>query len=420
MPKLPHLRYAGPIVASLLCSAATQSAFAASTLEEALSYGRPLADVRLRFENVKQANKAKEASAATLRTRLGYETKDVLGLSALAEVDFVQHFSPSHYDDTIHGRSNYATIADPDMTTLNRLQVNYAARIFSGDAGRQDMHIALGRQQIVFNDGRYIGNADWRQHEQTYDALSLGWAPLSATAFTYAYIDRVNRVFGPDSSSGHFDSNSHLFHAVYSGWAPSLRVEGFGYFLDLKQAPQFSTKTVGIRAEQRTDLGSGIALRLNAVYAKQEPYGRNPATFDLANYLAEAGLTDGAMNGLIGYEVLEGDGHNAFQTPLANLHAFQGWAELFLVKPPQGLKDLCFKSSYNLGGIPYLVRLVPSVAYHSFSGEHVAAGYGHEWDAQLEAQIDAHLTVDGTLAVYTHGGPFPDKNVAWLFATYRY
>ena len=51
--------------------------------------------------------------------------------------------------------------------------------------------------------------------------------------------------------------------------------------------------------------------------------------------------------GLAGYEVLQGNGAIGFQTPLANLHPFQGWAEVFLTKPPNGLKDAYFKGGYG-------------------------------------------------------------------------
>ena len=58
--------------------------------------------------------------------------------------------------------------------------------------------------------------------------------------------------------------------------------------------------------------------------------------------------------------------------------------------------------------------------YHDYSAEHVSAGYGSEWDGQLEAQVDTHLVLDAAYADYAGGGPFPDKRAFWLYATYRY
>ena len=36
------------------------------------------------------------------------------------------------------------------------------------------------------------------------------------------------------------------------------------------------------------------------------------------------------------------------QTPLATLHAFNGWADMFLTTPANGLQDLYFRASYTL------------------------------------------------------------------------
>ena len=43
-----------------------------------------------------------------------------------------------------------------------------------------------------------------------------------------------------------------------------------------------------------------------------------------------------------GYEVLgadDGAALTSFQTPLATLHKFQGWADKFLTTPPNGIRE---------------------------------------------------------------------------------
>ena len=42
----------------------------------------------------------------------------------------------------------------------------------------------------------------------------------------------------------------------------------------------------------------------------------------------------------LGFERLEGNGTVALQTPLATLHAFNGWADKFLSTPANGLRDV--------------------------------------------------------------------------------
>ena len=53
----------------------------------------------------------------------------------------------------------------------------------------------------------------------------------------------------------------------------------------------------------------------------------------------EPGIAYDRIKLKLGFEVLEGDGTTAFQTPLATLHAFQGWADQFLVTPGAGVDD---------------------------------------------------------------------------------
>src|SRR3546814_8896470 len=62
-----------------------------------------------------------------------------------------------------------------------------------------------------------------------------------------------------------------------------------------------------------------------------------------------------SLNG--NYEVLGSDaGVFAFQTPLATLHKFQGWADLFLTTPSAGVRDLNFTLTKKFPAIPVLPR----------------------------------------------------------------
>jgi hypothetical protein len=391
----------------------------AHNVAEAILAGTPLIDLRLRYENILQSSKANAAEATTLRARLGYQTASYAGFQLLGEADIVQHFGPEDYNDTLNGRTVYPIIADPDMVALNRLQLGYATHLFTDDPNPPDLTLAAGRQRIVYGDSRFIGNAGWRQHEQTYDGISLSDSSLPQTVFSYAYIVQVNRVFGPRSPNATFDSNSHLFNALYSG-IPHTRLEGYVYLLDLKNAPRLSSATYGARAENAWALGAEFAANANGAIARQENYAQNPARFGLDYYLAEGGVAYGNFSALAGYEVLQGNGVVAFQTPLASLHLFQGWAENFLTDPASGIRDSYVKASYNLPSPPLFARLTGTIVYHDFSAEHVHAGYGNEWDAMLEASIISGVVFDIAYADYRGGGPFPSKQGLWLYTTYRY
>jgi len=199
-----------------------------------------------------------------------------------------------------------------------------------------------------------------------------------------------------------------------------LKLEAYAYLLDLRQAPTLSTATYGLRGDGTFAIGNGWSLRLNAAYADQTDYAHNPMQFDLSYYVAEGGLSGQGLVLLGGYEVFEGNGANAVQTPLANLHPFNGWAESFLTKPPNGLEDGYFKGSYTLSPLGAFNRVTAALAYHDFSAEHIEADYGREWDASLEGQVGAHLVMDVAYADFHGAGALPTKRVVWLYATYRY
>jgi hypothetical protein len=390
-----------------------------TTLRDAFASGRPIIDVRLRFEHVDQSDKPEDAVATTIRARVGYETGQLYGFTGLAEFDVVEHVGPRSFNDSITGSADYPTIPDPDMTVLNRLQLSYAARLTELADG-PDLRVTLGRQRIVFGDARFIGNAPWRQHEQTFDALLVSNTSLPATTLNYAYVARVNRMFGPDSSVGVYDSHSHLLNAVYAGFLPVLRLESYAYLLDLEQAPTLSTATYGLRGDGSFQLGSGIRARMNGAFAYQEDRAENPLSISLSYSLIEAGLGYGEFSGFIGREAFEGNGVIGFQTPLASPHAFQGGAEVFVTKPPDGLVDLYGKASYGLPLLPVIGKVTASLAYHEFSAERTRAGLGNEWDGSLEARMSDRFSYGTAVALYEGRGGRPSKHVFWLYATYVY
>jgi hypothetical protein len=401
---------------------ASSPARAQPSLVDAIRAGTPLIDLRLRYENVDQEDKPRNATATTFRARVGYQTGQYYGFSALAEFDFLQHLGPEHFFNSYSGGSSalYPTVADPDLTALNRLQLTYAARITDTANNMPDLRIALGRQRLIFSDQRFVGNVGWRQHEQTFDGVSLVNTSLPSTTFTYAYITRVNRVFGEDSPNGRFDSHSHLVNAVYAGLMPYVRLEGYAYLLDLRQAPTLSTATFGLRADGSLDLGSGFTALLNGAYARQSDYAKNPLSIDLSYYVGEAGIGYRGATVLAGYEVLQGSGAIGFSTPFATLHIFQGWADVFLTTPANGIKDLYVKGSYGFPVTPLFTRVTATVVYHDFSAEQVSANFGHEWDAQLEAAVDSNVTVGVKYATFHGGASYAGKSIGWLYVGYRY
>lgn len=401
------------------------AARADQSLGAAFKEGKPVLDIRARYEALDDLSKTRTGAAKTLRARLGYETAAWHGLSLAFDFDGVLA-DPSRHNDTRNGETTYPTIADPGMATLNRLQLTYKTGF--------DTSIILGRQRLQFGNQRFVGNAGWRQHEQTYDALTLANSSIKDLTLTYSYVDRINRVFGPSDPvpptgpAGAFDSDSHLFNAVYSG-VPGLRLESYAYLLKLTQAgpaaaklstSRLSSATYGVRAEYRADLVAGLTAQADGEYAHQTDYGNNPLAIGLDYWLGEGSLAYRGITGLAGYEELGGNGTIGFSTPLASLHPFNGWADLFLTTPVNGLDDFYLKGAYALPNAFGMKSLNAVLTYHDFTASRTNTGMGTEWDTSLELVAGKSVSVLLAYADYSGSGGPKDKSIAWLQCAYRY
>jgi hypothetical protein len=117
-------------------------------------------------------------------------------------------------------------IADPVGTELNRAQVSYSGNGFTG---------IVGRQRILLNNRRFVGNVGWRKNEQTYGAFTLKYVDTeNGFIGFYGYIDKVQRIFGDDAPATamrEFKSDSHLLNGsllLESG----VKLGGYAYLLD--------------------------------------------------------------------------------------------------------------------------------------------------------------------------------------------
>ncbi|MEE9142702.1 MAG: alginate export family protein, partial [Gammaproteobacteria bacterium] len=208
------------------------SAFADDTTSfwDQLSDGDFSLDFRYRYEFVDDANFNKDAYASTLRTRMTYASPTHRGLSFLLQADNVSTIGNDLYNSTRNGVIDRPVVADPKGTEFDQAYLQWA-----GDRGTT---LRLGRQYINRNNQRFIGTVGWRQNEQSYDAFGVGTDRFESFELNYAYVENVNRIFGPEDGvpSANFKSDSHWLDAKYSGWSQAL-LAGYAYLLDLENSP---------------------------------------------------------------------------------------------------------------------------------------------------------------------------------------
>lgn len=354
-----------------------------------LAGGAPILDLRYRYEYVDEGNPARpeKAHANTLRARLGFMTAERHRLQALLEFEGSMHLGSARFDDTLNGRARRPVVADPENTALNRAWLNLAAT--------PDTDIRVGRHRIKFDNTRFVGNVGWRQNEQTYDGVRLIDRSLPGLTVNYAWISRVKRIFGDDSPNGEFDTAAHLINLRYDGFAGAAAT-GYGYLIDIDENAALSSKTFGVLVTGSAALADGVRLLYSAEAARQTPYGGNPGDFDLGFLLVEPGLSfDGAGVTLkAAMEYLEGGGSAAaaFRTPLATLHARQGWADRFLTTPPDGVRDLYATVAWKARGPGVLDGAVFTAVWRDFEAARGGAHYGSEIDLLVSLPLGDGLS----------------------------
>lgn len=371
--------------------------------------GHWIVDARLRSETVSQDGLAKDAEALTLRTRLGYETRVWNGFRALVEGETVVALDDD-YNSTVNGRTAYPVVADPATTQLNRVQVSWAGK--AADA-------TVGRQRIILGNARFIGNVGFRQTEQTFDAALAHWRPTKDVAFTYGYIDRVHRVFTERSVQGDWRSESHILQADAKVAGGAL--SAYGYLLDFGNAPAQSSQTWGARFAGARPVGHDLAATYEAEYARQSDYRNSPTSFDLDYLDLGAGLKGESNWASLGYERLSGDGRRGFQTPLATLHAFQGWADVFLTTPANGVRDLNLRAGTTLAATVLGRPVKLQMAAHDFRAARGSARYGRELDALASTPINPRLSAEIKAAAFDGASPaFADRTKLWMTLELKY
>jgi len=377
-------------------------------LETLVSDGKAALDLRYRYESVEQDDKPSTAGANTLRLRLNLATGVVNGFSAFTEFDHVQVIGGEHHDDTRNGLVNYPVVADPEGTDLNQAWLQYA--------GPKGTILRLGRQRIGFDGERFIGGVGWRQNEQTYDAFRIETRAVPGAALNYAYVDQVQRVFGPDSGtpSASLEGSSHLLNAKFTS-LPVGAITVYGYHLDFDDAPQFSSDTYGARYDGTYALGDKLNFGWALEYARQEDAGDNAAQVDAFYSLVELSFKTSAAGFTAGREVLSGeDGtftpttNPAFQTPLATLHKWQGWADKFLTTPSAGIEDLYLGFNVKFAGWN------GQAVWHDFSAEATGLDYGTEIDLSVSRKFASRYEVLVKYADYSADDLFTDTAKFWL------
>ena len=395
------------LAAMFVLPAFAMPAFAADTAAQP----QPLQfewNARLRHENVDDDAFAQTAEATTLRLRAGLRMHFGGNFNALVEGEGIASTGDG-YNSGANGRTTRPAITDPEGAELNQAWI-----------GWKDARVAatLGRQRLLFDNQRWIGNSGWRQNEQTFDALAVDWQLAAPLTLRLAWLDRVHRVNGDDALDPLARERNLSSQLVNLGWKHGAQqLVGYAYLHDDADVASASTATYGARwTGARLRDGDGFGWTVEA--AHQRDYADNPLSFSHAYWLLEPTFASRGVTYRAGWEHLGGNGAHALQTPLATLHAFNGWADKFGVTPPGGLEDRYVGAGGKFGRDAHAGKYTWAVTWHDYRADHdianISSRYGTEWDASLGFPVHGPLNGLVKFADYRSDGFARDTRKLWL------
>jgi hypothetical protein len=343
---------------------------------------------RLRYEYA-DFNKSNvdDANVLSIRARFGVKTDEIYGFKFLVEGEATEILSNS----TAYGafpppnNNGRAVIADPDSIMLNRVQLSYNIKPI-------DTLVTVGRQYINFADQRFVGSVGWRQNDQTFDAAVVENKTIDGLTVIYAYVDQVNRIFGSDAPGGYsaleyWEGDSHLIHAEYEG-IEDLTLRGFAYLLDFDNAVTASTNTYGVEAEGDNVAVSDCNFTYLVTAAAQTDAGNNTRDYEEYYFRGKVGLKNEAFNYGAGTEIMTADGNGGrFVFPVGTNHAFNGFSDVFLETPYNGLQDY-----YGWVGGKFL-GFKHTLSYHYFLTQRDSENLGWEVDYVSARKIGEYTKV---------------------------
>ncbi|WP_156680807.1 alginate export family protein [Sphingomonas profundi] len=379
---------------------------------------KPLVDARLRYETVDQDGLVRNADALTLRVRgglsaaTGHWSAIVEGQGTLGIVN--------DYNDGLHGPADRPIVADPQDIALYRAQIQYKSKALT---------VTAGRQRIALDDERFVGIVNFRQNGQTYDAVRVELTPLAKLKADVSYAWSVRSIWGIDGAGTRqqaISGDNVLANLSYQ--MPVGTLTGFAYLVEQDEAPVFafrqSSQTYGVRFAGARPLSKTVKLSYQASYARQTDYHRNPNDYRADYYLIDGALDIAALRLNAGYEVLgAADGRSggvaltSFQTPLATLFKFQGWADKFLTTPANGVRDLYGGATYGFRKVGPIDLLSFQGVYHRFDSDRLDQHYGTEIDLLASAKLGRYV-VSARYADYRARRFATDTKKVWLTLDY--
>jgi hypothetical protein len=391
----------------------------ASSFSNAITGGKFSGNLRLRWENVDQEGKSKVADAVTLRSLIGYETKPFHGFSVNTQIYGVSPFNDDYNDkkkgDEITSRKAYPVVADPEDYDFHQLYLQWA---------NASNTVKLGRQGMILDNWRYIGDVRFRQNWAVFNGLSFVNSSLPKTTISLAHYEQVK-----DVTTKIHDANIEVANVKYA-LTPTTSIIGYDYFIDWNGRTEAakSNQTYGVRLDGSAKINDQWKVLYTAEYAQQDDYKDGSDLIDNDYYRVGAGVGYSDWFVRLDQEKLSGNSDGkAFQTPLGTNHLFQGWADVFLSTPNEGIEDMMLIAGGKFMGATIKTEYHWIDSDRNFDKVGGGSGnqYGNEFDLGVYYPFTKQLTGSVEYANFKEddaykGAHKSDIQKIWVTAMYNF
>ena len=367
----------------------------------------------------------------TMQTRLNVKGTVDENVSAFIQIQDVRTWG-----------GEVASAAPPSMTrtgtsvAASGLDVHQAYLVVKNvwDSGAD---LKVGRQEMVFDEARLIGNIGWIQQAQSFDAARLDFKAggTGVTAFyAQTQANDTHPTMGQTIVAGTQDGHFGGLRLTWGLGEKGDRITPYYYVVN-NTANGFAAPTVTIY-ENLNVAGvyfqkhfGNVRFRIDGAYE----FGPMSPTVDVKAWMLTGALewkTEAGNSIALWVDVLSGDNNAAdtksetFVTPYATNHKFYGHIDKFLSNPTTGLVDIALRTNWKITDSTKV-----EIDFHNFSSAVSApAGGGSNLGQEIDFDINHKLAANTSLrAGYSHyfagsktfnggstGDTRVDSNWAWL------
>ncbi len=375
-------------IKALILTTLTVSLAAPSLWAAELKWG---GSIRLRAEQASDGvlgvGKDQKGSWITQMSRLQVEGSSKEGLSLFLQIQDSRTWGGE--DHAFPPPSVTDTGTDASANGLDMHQAYVKIDDFLAPKG----HAQIGRQEIIFDDARLVGNIGWIQNPQTFDAFRWTYQRENFNADVVAaqvIANDTHPTMVNVTSDSTADTNDGAFYALHTSFKIAQGV--INPFLYQVQKPLRLKPGGTVSFDHLQTIGAYIKQQFGAFglifqggnqtgqVTAAKKHKANFYSLELKAKLSGLGFSLG-QDQYSGDKVKGGGESNTFNALYATNHAYFGFMDKFLFTPSTGINDSYVKLSAPIAGAKLALN------YHNFA---TASG---SYDPNQSMGSEADLTL---------------------------